>query len=77
MLRSNLYDSQAKWGMSTRYHWLKEYQLHLCTTIEGSILSRIFTTANRNDTSIIIINETNLVGENAINEKIRIQTKTS
>jgi hypothetical protein len=33
-LRSSLYDSQAKWGVSTRYHWFKGYKLHLCTTAE-------------------------------------------
>ncbi|MED3841870.1 transposase [Geobacillus stearothermophilus] len=34
-LRSSLYDSQAKWGMSTRCHWFKGYKLHLCTTAKG------------------------------------------
>jgi hypothetical protein len=27
-LRSSLYDSQAKWGVSSRYHWFKGYKLH-------------------------------------------------
>ncbi|ODA15007.1 transposase [Geobacillus thermoleovorans] len=51
-LRSSLYDSQAKWGMSTRYHWFKGYKLHLCTTTEGIILSHVLTTANRNDAAV-------------------------
>jgi hypothetical protein len=53
-LRSNLYDSQARWGISTRYHWFKRYKLHLCTTIEGIILSHVFTTANCNDAAIAL-----------------------
>ena len=51
-LRSSLYDSQAKWGVSTRYHWFKGYKLHLCTTAEGIILSHVLTTANRNDAAV-------------------------
>jgi hypothetical protein len=51
-LRSSLYDSQAKRGMSTRYHWFKGYKLHLCTTTEGIILSHVLITANRNDTAV-------------------------
>ncbi|WP_285755030.1 transposase [Parageobacillus sp. G301] len=51
-LRSSLYDSQAKWGVSTRYHWLKGYKLHLCTTAKGIILSHVLTTANRNDAAV-------------------------
>ncbi|MGG2973600.1 transposase [Geobacillus stearothermophilus] len=30
-LRSSPYDSQARWGMSTRYCWFKGYKLHLDT----------------------------------------------
>jgi hypothetical protein len=37
-LRSNFYDSQAKWGVSTRYHWFKGYKLYFCTTAEGIIV---------------------------------------
>lgn len=51
-LRSSLYDSQAKWGVSIRYHWFKGYKLHLCTTAEGIILSHVLTTANRNDAAV-------------------------
>ncbi len=51
-LRSSLYDSQAKWGMSTRYRWFKGYKLHLCTTTEGIILSHVMATANRNDAAV-------------------------
>jgi IS5 family transposase len=51
-LRSSLYDSQAKWGVPTRYHWFKGYKLHLCTTAEGIILSHVLTTANRNDAAV-------------------------
>lgn len=47
-LRSSLYDSQ-KWGLSTRYHCFKGYKLHLCTTIEGIILSHVLTSVHRND----------------------------
>jgi hypothetical protein len=50
--RSSLYDSQAKWGLSTLYCWLKGYKLHLCTTAEGIILSHVWTTANRNDAAV-------------------------
>jgi hypothetical protein len=53
-LRSSLYDSQARWGLSTRYHWFKGYKLHLCTTAEGIILSHVFTTANRNDAAVAL-----------------------
>ncbi|MED4299086.1 transposase [Geobacillus stearothermophilus] len=52
ILRSSVYDSQAKWGVSTRYHWFKGYKLHLCTTAEGIILSHMLTTANRNDAAV-------------------------
>ena len=53
-LRSSLYDSQARWGLSTRHHWFKGYKLHLCTTAEGVILSHVFTTANRNDAAVAL-----------------------
>jgi hypothetical protein len=53
-LRSSLYDSQTRWGISTRYHWFKGYKLHLCTTAEGIILSHIFATANRNDAAVAL-----------------------
>jgi hypothetical protein len=53
-LRSSLYDSQARWGVSTRYSWFKGYKLHLCTTAEGVILSHVFTTANRNDAAVAL-----------------------
>ncbi len=53
-LRSSLYDSQAKWGISTRYNWFKGYKLHLCTTTEGIILSHVFTTTNRNDAAVAL-----------------------
>lgn len=51
-LRSSPYDSQARWGMSTRYCWFKGYKLHLDTTTEGIILSHVFTTANRHDAAV-------------------------
>jgi hypothetical protein len=53
-LRSSLYDSQARWGISTRYNWFKGYKLHLCTTTRGIILSHVFTTANRNDAAVAL-----------------------
>ena len=37
-LRSSLYDSQAKWGKSTRYGWYKGYKAHICSTPEGVVL---------------------------------------
>jgi hypothetical protein len=37
-LRNSLYDSQARWGISTRYNWFKGDKLHLCTTTEEIIL---------------------------------------
>ncbi|OTZ60511.1 ISNCY family transposase, partial [Bacillus thuringiensis serovar kyushuensis] len=45
-LRSSLYDSQARWGKSTRYGWYKGYKAHVCSTPEGVVLSYTFTTAN-------------------------------
>ncbi|EJP81926.1 ISNCY-like element ISBth165 family transposase [Bacillus thuringiensis] len=45
-LRSSLYDSQAKWGKSTRYGWYKGYKAHVCSTPEGIVLSYSFTTVN-------------------------------
>ncbi|MFQ6340397.1 transposase, partial [Bacillus sp. AF62] len=51
-LRSSLYDSQAKWGKSTRYGWYKGYKTHACSTPEGVILSYAFTTANVHDSKI-------------------------
>ena len=51
-LRSSLYDSQAKWGMSTRYRWYKGYKAHICSTPEGVILSYAFTTANVHDSQM-------------------------
>ncbi|KIU73030.1 hypothetical protein C797_20180 [Bacillus thuringiensis Sbt003] len=51
-LRSSLYDSQAKWGKSTRYGWYKGYKTHVCSTPEGVILSYAFTTANVHDSKI-------------------------
>jgi IS5 family transposase len=51
-LRSSLYDSQAKRGVTTRYHWFKGYKLHLCTTAKGIILSYALNTANRNDAAV-------------------------
>ncbi|MBB3907322.1 MULTISPECIES: transposase [Anoxybacillaceae] len=53
-LRSSFYDSQARWGISTRYNWFKGYKLHLCTTTEGIVLSHVFTTANRNDAAVAL-----------------------
>ncbi|MFC5772415.1 hypothetical protein ACFPT3_00160 [Ectobacillus antri] len=40
-LRSSLYDSQAKWGKSTRLKSFKGYKLHLCISTEEVILSHI------------------------------------
>ncbi|QWH75490.1 transposase (plasmid) [Bacillus mycoides] len=51
-LRSSLYDSQAKWGKSTRYGWYKGYKAHVCSTPEGVILSYAFTTANVHDSKM-------------------------
>nr|WP_225434241.1 transposase [Peribacillus tepidiphilus] len=53
-LRSSLYDSQARWGISTRYNWFKGYKLHLCTTTEGIILSHVFTMDDRNDAAVAL-----------------------
>ena len=51
-LRSSLYDSQAKWGKSTRYGWYKGYKAHVCSTPEGVVLSYAFTTANVHDSKM-------------------------
>ncbi|MHA2890535.1 transposase [Bacillus cereus] len=51
-LRSSLYDSQAKWGKSTRYGWYKGYKAHVCSTPEGVVLSYTFTTANVHDSKM-------------------------
>jgi hypothetical protein len=51
-LRSSLYDSQAKWGKSTRLKSFKGYKLHLCISTEGVILSHAFVPANRYDSVI-------------------------
>ncbi|OQR53321.1 transposase [Bacillus sp. CDB3] len=52
-LRSSLYDSQAKWGKSTRYGWYKGYKAHVCATPEGVVLlSYTFTTANVHDSKM-------------------------
>ncbi|MGG1328775.1 transposase, partial [Bacillus tropicus] len=51
-LRSSLYDSQAKWGKSTRYGWYKGYKAHICSTPEGVVLSYAFTTANIHDSKM-------------------------
>jgi len=51
-LRSSLYDSQAKWGKSTRYGWYKGYKAHVCSTPEGVVLSYAFTTANVQDSKM-------------------------
>ncbi|MBJ8026140.1 transposase, partial [Bacillus cereus] len=51
-LRSSLYDSQAKWGKSTRYGWYKGYKAHVCSTPGGVVLSYAFTTANVHDSKI-------------------------
>lgn len=48
VLRNSLYDSQAKWWLSTRYHWFKGYKLHVCTPTKRIILSYVLITANRN-----------------------------
>ncbi len=53
-LRSSFYDSQARWGIFTRYKWFKGYKLHLCTTREGIILSHAFATANQHDASVAL-----------------------
>lgn len=51
-LRSSLYDSQARWGKSTRYGWYKGYKVHICSTPEGVVLSYAFTTANVHDSKM-------------------------
>ncbi|HDR6319139.1 TPA: transposase, partial [Bacillus thuringiensis] len=51
-LRSSLYDSQARWGKSTRYGWHKGYKAHVCSTPEGVVLSYTFTTANVHDSEM-------------------------
>ena len=51
-LRSSLYDSQARWGKSTRYGWYKGYKAHVCSTPEGVVLSYTFTTANVHDSKM-------------------------
>jgi len=51
-LQSSLYESQARWGISTRYNWLKGYKLYLCTTTDGIFLSHTLTTANPNDAAV-------------------------
>jgi IS5 family transposase len=38
--------------MSIQYRWFKRYQLHLCTTTEGIILSHVMATANRHDAAV-------------------------
>lgn len=54
-LRSSLYDSQARWGKSTRYGWYKGYKAHVCSTPEGVVLSYTFTTANVHDSKMASI----------------------
>jgi len=49
-LRSSLYDSQARWGKSTRYGWYRGYK---ASTPEGVILSYAFTTASERTYMII------------------------
>ncbi|KIQ77043.1 transposase, partial [Bacillus sp. L_1B0_8] len=51
-LRSSLYDSQARWGRSTRYGWYRGYKAHVCSTPEGVVLSYTFTTANIHDSKM-------------------------
>ncbi|HDR6319097.1 TPA: transposase [Bacillus thuringiensis] len=52
VLRSSLYDSQARWGKSTCYGWYKGYKAHVCSTPEGVVLSYTFTTANVHDSKM-------------------------
>ncbi|OUB35431.1 hypothetical protein BK708_04785 [Bacillus thuringiensis serovar yunnanensis] len=47
-----MYDSEARWGKSTRYGWYKGYKTHVCSTPERVALLYALTTANVHDSKI-------------------------
>ncbi|UIJ70080.1 transposase (plasmid) [Bacillus cereus] len=65
-LRSSLYDSQARWGKSTRYGWYKGYKAHVCSTPEGVVLSYTFTTANVHDSKMASVLLRDIQDRNAL-----------